>query len=223
MLAASLRGRRLGRARAARALVLSVAVSDWPSQTRFRAGRGRPRPPTPRAVVLVRVDVLALPLEDDPNELGRPRPGGQLVTYRRTLLGSSGRAQAWEGAIRESMERPLLGYGFGTEERVFNDRYYVFQGARPENSYIGLALQLGLVGLGLFLLGGVLLAVVFFRYVRGWQRSRPVPLACAGIVSSGLVLALIQSYVYSVGNVATVSFWLAAFLLATAPRAAESA
>lgn len=227
VLAGSLRGRRLlvGLAAAGALLVLSVALSARPGQNEVSAQSvvpAAPSPARPGGGLGPGGRVLAVPLENDPNELGRPRPGVRLVTYHRTLLGSSGRAQAWDGAIRQSMERPLLGYGFGTEERVFDDRYYVFQGARPENSYIGLALQLGFAGLGLFLLGTVLLVIVVFRCVGGWQRSRPVPLACAGIVASGLVLALIQSYVYSVGNVATVSFWLAAFMLGAAPRPQES-
>lgn len=229
VLAASLRRRPLvvGLAAAAALLALSIAVSSRPGLHGLPAPAAvptsvSPSPARPGDGLGPGGHVLAVPLENDPNELGRPRPGDQAVVNYRTLLGSSGRAHAWDGAIRLCMERPLLGYGFGTEERVFNDHYYVFQGARPENSYIGLALQLGLVGLGLFLLGGVVLAIVFFQRVRGWRRSRPVPLACAGIVASGLVLALSQSYVYSVGNVATVSFWLAAFLLGAAPRPKES-
>lgn len=224
VLTASLRGRPLlvGLAAAIALLALSVAVPTSPGPNGDSERAATPLPPARSTEGLGPAGTVLAPLlENDPNELGRPRPGEQAVVNHRTLFTSSGRAQAWDGAIRQSMERPLLGYGFGTEELVFDDRYYVFQSGRPENSYIGLALQLGLAGLGLFLLGGVLLAVVFFRCVRRWQRFRPVPLACAGIVASGLVLALIQSYVYAVGNVATVSFWLASFLLGAAHRPKE--
>ena len=56
-------------------------------------------------------------------------------------------------------------------------------------------------------------------------RDRPHALAaCAGVVAAGLVLALTQSYMWSVGNVATVPFWVCAFLLPplAAARAARS-
>jgi hypothetical protein len=149
----------------------------------------------------------------DPNEVGRPRPGLVGETVRRTLFGSSGRAQAWDGGLRQSLERPLLGYGFGTEDRVFLDRFYVFVSARIENSYLGLWLQIGLVGLFVFL---AVLAALAGRLARSWRDLRRSPgpsVAAAGIVVSGAVMAIPQSYVYSVGNVATAAFWVGALML----------
>jgi O-antigen ligase len=108
----------------------------------------------------------------DPNEVGRPRPGLVGETVRRTLFGSSGRAQAWDGGLRQSLERPLLGYGFGTEDRVFLDRFYVFVSARIENSYLGLWLQIGLVGLFVFL---AVLAALAGRLARSWRDLRRSP------------------------------------------------
>src|SRR5205823_2347589 len=61
----------------------------------------------------------------------------------RSLLGGSGRREAWRGALRQGDGRPVAGYGFGTEESVFVDRYQTFQGGVPENSYLGVYLQLG--------------------------------------------------------------------------------
>ena len=69
----------------------------------------------------------------------------------RTLTGSSGRTEAWRGALGLAADRPLVGYGFGTEDRTFVDRYVFFNSNVPENSYIGILLQLGLVGLLLLL------------------------------------------------------------------------
>ena len=58
------------------------------------------------------------------------------------MLSSSGRFEAWRGAIRQGNERPIAGYGFGTEGDVFVDRYYGLDSNLTENSYVGLYLQL---------------------------------------------------------------------------------
>lgn len=131
-------------------------------------------------------------------------------------LSASGRLDAWRGALREAELRPVLGYGFGTEERVFlSGRYRIFQGSRPENSYLGMLMQLGAIGLLLLLavLGASLLAAV-----SALRRRPDLAALLVGIVASGLTLAVVQSYVYSVGNVGMVSFWLA-LVLAPAVRA----
>ena len=84
-------------------------------------------------------------LQDD---IGHPGVGVADTTRReRNLTGSSGRTEAWRGALGLAADRPLVGYGFGTEDRTFVDRYVFFNSNVPENSYIGIVLQLGLVGL----------------------------------------------------------------------------
>jgi hypothetical protein len=143
-----------------------------------------------------------LPLE---NEVGFPRPGQK--PFRRTLFTSSGRLDAWRGALDQALERPLLGYGFGTEERVFVDRYYLHYSDRPENAYVGTLLQLGLVGLA------ALVALLAYVLSRARLVTRGPAAACAGAVVCGLVLAVTQSYLTSVGSPAMTPFWLCAFLL----------
>jgi hypothetical protein len=138
-------------------------------------------------------------------------------SYHRSLLGSSGRLEAWRGALNQIRGRPLLGYGFGTEERVFVDRFYDFQGSYVENSFLGLGLQLGIVGVVSMV---ALFAAIAVASVPALRRPRklgdPAPaLVAAGI--AGLLLMLVQSYVYSVGDVATTSFWVMVFLLAGLP------
>lgn len=153
-----------------------------------------------------------LPLE---SELGFPSEGFRAKGQPRSLFSTSGRTSAWEGALDQVLERPALGYGFGTEDRVFVDRFYTFYSSNVENSFLGTALQLGVVGLGLLL---ALVGAVAARAVRALGSlsgpARPVAAACIGVVAAGLVLALTQSYLTSVGNPATVPFWLSAFLLA---------
>jgi O-antigen ligase len=143
------------------------------------------------------------------NDVGRPLPGGGEPPVERSLLGASGRAEAWRGALAQAAERPFLGFGFGTEDEAFVDRYYGYVGELPESSYIGIALQLGVVGLAA--LGALVVVLVFGA--RHSLRSPWTP-ACAGVVAAGLAAAVVQSYLYSVGNIATATFWIAAFLLA---------
>jgi hypothetical protein len=153
-----------------------------------------------------------LPLE---SEIGFPAERSAATSRPRSLFDTSGRARAWDGALGQALERPLLGYGFGTEDRVFVDRFYPFYSSAVENSYLGTALQLGVVGFGLLL---ALLAALVTRGVRGLAGlavpARPVAAACLGVVAAGLVLAVTQSYLTSVGNPATTPLWLSAFLLA---------
>lgn len=132
-------------------------------------------------------------------------------TGTRSLFSSSGREQAvWLG-IHQGDARPALGYGFGMEDKVFIDRVYNFQGEYVEDTFVGLYLELGLVGV-LSLL--TLLALVVLYCVRIVRAGRTVAPALVGIVAAGIALMFAQSYAYSVGNVATVAFWVAAFLVA---------
>ncbi len=159
------------------------------------------------------------------DDVGHP-PYGIAETSKkpRTLFGSSGRAQAWDGALHLGAQRPVAGFGFGTEDHVFLDRYVDFNSNVPENSYIGLFLQLGTVGLVAFV--GFVAAILLPGLVQLPSRppaERRLVAACVGGVIAGLVLAAFQSYLYAVGNNATAAFWLCAFLLASlvplAPRA----
>jgi hypothetical protein len=153
------------------------------------------------------------------DELG----SGDATNQPRGLFGTSGRSVAWRGAIDTGLKRPLLGYGFGTEERVFVDRYYYFESGRPENSYIGIFLQLGLAGD--LVLVGILLAVLW-RLVRIWKFRPAARWTCAaagGAVVAGAFLATGQSYLYSVGNIAMLPFWLSAFVVSALAGQAGSA
>lgn len=153
------------------------------------------------------------------DEIGRP-PTRENPRPPRTRFGSSGRLQAWSGAIDEALERPALGFGFGTETKVFVDRFYAFNGGTPESSYVGMLLQLGVVGLVLFLAVLATAAIAAVRVLRGDGVARRLGAACAGAVAAGVVIAFVQSYAYSVGNVATVTFWASLFLLAGAGKEA---
>jgi hypothetical protein len=137
------------------------------------------------------------------------------VRRRRGLLETSGRTKAWSGALEQTAQRPLLGYGFGTEEHVFVDRFYVFLADRVENSFLGTVLQLGAVGLAALLALLVALGVAGARAIGGAEgERRAVALACAGVCAAAVVFAVTQSFLTSVGSPATAPAWIAAFLLA---------
>ena len=192
-----------GRRRLVLAAVAAVAfgVGVWITQL----PKPLPRPvhraaSAPLRPVFERNAERVLPLSQ---EIGAEN--GAHPSIRRRLLGSSGRSQAWAGALHTWERRPVAGYGFGTEERAFVDRYYFFDSGLPENSYIGALLQLGLVGLAL-LLAAALWALRRFRL------SPPA----AALLAGGLVLGVTQSYLFAVGNDATIPVWLAWFMLAAA-------
>jgi O-antigen ligase len=153
-----------------------------------------------------------LRLED---EIGRPAGGGYRPPEHRGLLGGSGRGQSWQGAIDQGKKRPIAGYGFGTEPKVFVDRYYAFEGGVAENSFVGLFLQLGLAGPLLFL---VLVGTLVAAGVRALRTlaDRGAVAVCASVLLVGLALAVVQSYVYAAGNTATLGVWICAFLPAAA-------
>jgi hypothetical protein len=163
-----------------------------------------------------------LRLQDD---IGHPGIGVAITDREvRGLLGSSGRTQAWKGALGRALDRPLAGHGFGTEDRVFVDRYVAFNSNVPENSYLGLCLQLGVLGLALLVVFAASLVsrgVDAARFAD--ERLRRVAAACAAVVVAGLVLAIVQSYLYAPGNNATAAFWVCAFLLASATATANAA
>jgi hypothetical protein len=144
------------------------------------------------------------------DELYRP----DVAPTKRRLLSSSGRVQAWATAIEQVRQRPLLGFGFGTESDVFVDRVYFFQGGAPENSWIGAALEVGLVGVALLAAIWCTLAWTLFRH-RPWRDRADGGLAPAvlGAVAAGLLLTVGQSYIYRVGNVATAAVWVSLMLL----------
>ena len=202
--AGSTRARLVSVAVAILVLALDAGLTQIPKALKPVPSSTAPHPSAPAArrpnVELVR------PLSDEVGASGS-------ASIQRSLFGTSGRLRAWHGALDQAAHRPLAGYGFGAEDRVFADRYYGFDSSLPENSYIGMLLQLGVAGALAF---ATLLAAIVAggaRVLRGSAPGRLEATACAAVVAAGLVLALTQSYLTSVGNVATVTFWVGALLL----------
>ena len=160
------------------------------------------------------------PLPPRENEIGFPA-----LSRQGTSSVGSGRVSAWLGTLRDIvLERPLLGYGFGTEEKVFVDRWYNFQGGTPENSTLGLLLQVGIVGLLLVLAIASAVAVGAVRSLRSSVTTeRSAGRVGLAVLVSALVLTFFQAYLYSVGNVATLTVWVVLFLTASATLGARGA
>ena len=164
------------------------------------------------------------PVNTDGRNADRPLSGygSPPKAVPRTLFGSSGRSEAWRGAVHQVEKRPIAGYGFGTEELAFVDRYPDFASDLPENSFIGTALQIGLTGLALLLAVAVSALAGFARSLgRLTGDVRATAAACAGVAVAALVLGLTQSYLLSVGNIATASAWLCMFLLVALTRTSD--
>lgn len=140
---------------------------------------------------------------------------GTIQMTPRTLFGTGGRAQAIREGIDQANERPVAGWGFGTEQRVFINRVATFRSNEVEDSYVGLYLELGALAPLLWVALALALAWSAIRARRRLDRGGRLAVAgLAGAAASGYVLGVGQSYVYSAGNVATLTFWLVAFLTA---------
>jgi len=143
-----------------------------------------------------------------PDDVGQP-PCGETGVATGSAALSSGRTDVWRGALGQVAERPLVGYGFGTENQVFIDRYTFFQGDYVENSYLGMLLQLGVVGLGLLLttVAAALLGVRDLRQLAPAERAAAAGLV--GVAVAGVVMANYQSYLTSVGSIGALTVWAA--------------
>jgi O-antigen ligase len=209
---APLRGR--VRAGLAALVVAGLVVSAW-AMTIPKA-----LPPTAAAAPAVQSDVASrregvdaeryLPLGQ---EIGNPWWTHRAGTSRRSLFNTSVRLRALRGSVRLAAGRPVLGYGFGAEQWAFFNRYYAFNSGNPENGYAGIFLQIGVVGLALFL---SVLALCFVPGVRACLRAARagVPLAAVGAAAAGLLLGVSQSFFHGPGGIAYVAFWTS--LLVTA-------
>jgi exopolysaccharide production protein ExoQ len=83
----------------------------------------------------------------------------------------SGRTELWQGAIAKISERPWLGYGFRAFWQVDGGAMEIwkilgYQPPHAHNGYLNMTLDLGLIGLGLFLL------ILLITYVRSIQYLR---------------------------------------------------
>ncbi len=133
-----------------------------------------------------------------------------------TISTLGGRINIWPPAVDLIMDRPFFGYGFGVEEKILSLKYAILRqhvGGYIHNSYLGMLLQLGIVGFIIFYgpLFILLLKELFSR------RDTATPLlryALQASVIAGLLCCIFESWVYSVGNAQALPFWIIVMLLA---------
>ena len=199
------------------AVVALLAATTWtmtiPHALRVSAGAAQGRLPTASPSRPINAE-LAIPLS---GEIGGPWWLHTSGVVQRAFFSSSTRVRAWRGAIEQGFARPIAGYGFGTGESAFANRYSGFHSDLPENSYIGVLLQVGLAGLALFLAAVALcLAPGVRACIRGrGERDRRLP-ATLGAATAALLLGVSQSYFHAAGSIAFLTLWLTLLLSSVA-------
>jgi hypothetical protein len=133
-----------------------------------------------------------------------------------SFAGLGGRTQAWQGALHLIGQRPFHGYGFGAEEFAFSAyrdahpveyTHIVLQGGFVHESYLGLAVQLGIFGAAL---GAALLLIPLVALCRRTRLERIWRLSLGAGLTGALLNGLFSSSLFSVGNVLTPSVWVIA-------------
>ena len=146
------------------------------------------------------------------------------VYYRtETISTIGGRIEVWPYAWDLIRERPIFGYGFGVEDRILSFKYIVFKKPPPggymHNSYLGMMLQLGIVGFiilysPLFILLFKELSLTFKElYLRQDSKTPTLRYALQASFISGLLCCIFESWIYSVGNAQAFPFWVIIMLL----------
>jgi O-antigen ligase len=131
------------------------------------------------------------------------------------LLG--GRLEIW-GVAREIIaRRPLIGFGFGTEELVipyFGYRMVGHPGGYLHTSFLGLAVQLGVPATVIFF--GVIfyftISLVRFTTAIENRRTKLIGLALSGMLFVGLLYCFSESWIYSAGNDLAYIYYIVAML-----------
>jgi len=132
------------------------------------------------------------------------------------------RSEAWQAAAGLIASRPVLGYGFGTGDRIFSlypnrAHFQYFEGANPNNAYLQLVLEVGAVGAAVFLVP-LLAAGGFALSAIGRRRRSAAIVPFAAVVIGGLAVGIVESVFTSAGAPWELLIWLSA-LLVVADRA----
>lgn len=137
----------------------------------------------------------------------------QVVPQERLSLRITGaRTEAWSATIRFVKSKPLLGYGFGTGDRIFalypkRVHFLYFVGSTPNQAYLQAALELGVLGLVIVLpllwaAGFGIRMLIAGRSLNG--------ASCALGVIAGLAAGFVESVFTSPGAPWAVLIWASA-------------
>ena len=127
-----------------------------------------------------------------------------------------GRLEIWPIALDLIKNRPFFGYGFGVEEKIMGLRQIILRPFREtyiHNSYLGLLLQLGVLGfIVLFVPLFILLFKELFSKDDNTEDCR-LKYALRASLIAGLICSIYESWIYSVGNGQVFPFWIMVMLL----------
>jgi O-antigen ligase len=125
---------------------------------------------------------------------------------------TGGRSEAWRATLRFVRSKPLLGYGFGTGDRIFGlypsrVHFIWYEGSDPASAYLRLLLELGVLGLVVLvpLLGAAVLGVRLLVSGRSLEGS-----SCALVLLAGLAVGLVESIFTTAGAPWAPLLWAAA-------------
>jgi len=136
--------------------------------------------------------------------------------YRtETIPTLGGRMGIWPYALELITNKPIFGYGFGVEDKILPLKYPMLRGqlgTYMHNSYLGMMLQLGIVG---FIIFYSPLFILLFKELFSRQDSKTPLLryALQASLIAGLLCCVFESWVYSVGNAQAFPFWIMVMLL----------
>jgi len=142
---------------------------------------------------LLLICLLLLPLLHRPGDWGeelRGSPNGIRTVSRR-----SGRTSIWKANVRGIREFPLVGTGLGSHHEVywlwFKSPQEGVEYSHAENGYLQIALETGMIGLGLVVL---LWMTSLFWCAQGlWNAGSVRARGVMAAVISGLAMSLLQS------------------------------
>ena len=133
------------------------------------------------------------------------------------FISLSSRTGKWRMGLQYLLERPLQGFGFGTEHQLFSfhqvdENDYIRTGEYFHNSYLGLALQVGIIGA---LMLYVPLGILLFKEVRFLfiDRNDSFRASLLAVSLTSMIGATASSDLYSMGNAKAFPFWISIMLL----------
>lgn len=165
-------------------------------------------------VILIVLSMVMICLENPENNVLR-----RFVYRNEVRLEGSGRLSYWAAAWNRFVMKPVFGSGLGVsntdadaDSLAFNARGYTIQ---KDNSYMAALEELGMFGCT------VLVAALLLPLLKAcWEQFNAArrlqdksDLIFVAVVSAGILNAVFESWLLSVGNVFCLSFWIFASLL----------
>jgi O-antigen ligase len=122
---------------------------------------------------------------------------------------SSGRTENWNKMTLLLRKKPLLGYGFGTEDKLlgFYNITVASTGKTAHNAFLGIAVQLGIIGFLLFF------SPIIYILLMPINSKDKIEYSLTGVIIGGLVAGLFESWMYAVGSAFAFPFWVGIILL----------